>query len=50
MSPTIFNVVVDAMVWHWVEEMIESAGRQSGCGREGRHQNELFYADENIHL
>ena len=23
--PTIFNVMVDAVVWHWVEEMAERA-------------------------
>ena len=28
LSPTIFNVVVDLVVLHWVEEMVESAGGQ----------------------
>ena len=28
--------------------MIESGGRQSGRGREGRQKNELFYANENM--
>ena len=28
LSPTIFNVVVDAVVRHWVEEMAEGAGGQ----------------------
>ena len=46
--PTIFNVVVDAVVHHWVEEMVESTGGQSGCGREVIHQNTLFYADEGM--
>ena len=32
LSPTIFNVVVDAVVWHWVEDMVESAGGQGRCG------------------
>ena len=27
LSPTIFNVVVDAVVCHWVEGMVESVGR-----------------------
>ena len=26
LSPTIFNVVEDAVVRHWVEDMVESAG------------------------
>ena len=42
---TIFNVVVDSVVWHWVEDMVESAGGQGGRGREGRHQNSLLYTD-----
>ena len=45
LSPTIFNVVVDAVVRHWVEEIVESAG---GRGQEGRHQNSLFYAGDGM--
>ena len=41
-SPTIFNIVVDAVVRHLVSVMVESADEQSGCGQEGRHQNTLF--------
>ena len=36
------------MVWHWVEDIVESTGGQGGCGREGRHQNSLFYADDGM--
>ena len=43
LSPTIFNVVVDAVARHWVEVMVESAENQSGRGQEGRQQNDLFY-------
>ena len=32
LSPTIFNVVVDEVAWHWVEEMVERAGGQGRCG------------------
>ena len=46
--PTIFNVVVDAVVWHWVQDMVESAGGQGRCGREGRHQNTVLYADDGM--
>ena len=45
LSPTIYNMVVDAVVQHRVEEKAESAVGQGGHGREGRHQNTLFYAD-----
>ena len=45
LSPTIFNVVVDTVVRHWVTVMVDSAEERSGCGQEGRHQNSLFYAD-----
>ena len=42
LSPTIFNVVVDMVVRHWVIVMVESAEERSGCRQEGRHQNSLF--------
>ena len=45
---TIFNVVVYAVVWTWVEDMVESAGGQGGRRREGRHQNALFYMDDGM--
>ena len=48
LSPTIFNVVVDALVQHWVEEMVEGGGRQGGRGREGRNQNSLFYSNDGM--
>ena len=48
LSPTIFNVVADAVIWHWVEDMVESAGGQGGRGWERRHQNTLFYTDDGM--
>ena len=48
LSPTIFNVVVDAVVQNWVEVMEEVTGRQGGSGQEGRHQNSLFYMDDGM--
>ena len=48
LSPTILNVVVDAVVWNYVEEMIESAGGKGRRRQEGRHQNDLFYADDGM--
>ena len=48
LSPTIFNVVVDAVVCHWVTLTVEKAETQGERGREGRHQAALFYADDCI--
>ena len=41
LSPTIFNVVVDAMVRHWVTMALEEAEKR---GNEGRLQAAIFYA------
>ena len=48
LSPTIFNVVVDAVVRHWVTVMVEGAGERGECGKEGRHQNALFYTEDGM--
>ena len=45
LSPTIFNVVVDAVVRHWVTVMVEGAEERGKRGQEVRHKNALFYAD-----
>ena len=45
LSPTIFNVVVDAVVRHWVTSAIAEAEAQGELGKEGRHQAALFYAN-----
>ena len=44
LSPTIFKVVVDAVVSHWVTGVISDAEEQGGLGKEGRHQADLFNA------
>ena len=46
LSPTIFNVVMDAVAINWVAVIVKSADNQIGRGQEGRHQNSLFYADD----
>ena len=38
LSPTIFNMVVDAVANNWVEKMVERACGQGGRGREEKHQ------------
>ena len=48
LSLTIFNAVVDAVVLHWVTVMVEGAEERDERGKEGRHQNALFYADDVI--
>ena len=48
LSSTIFNVVVDVVVRHWVSVMVEGAEERGNCGKEGRHQNSLLYADNGM--
>ena len=38
LSPTIFNMVVDAVVRHWVTLAVTEAETKGERGREGRHQ------------
>ena len=48
LSPTIFNVVVNAVVRHWVNRVVEEAEAKGETGREGRHQAALLYADDGM--
>ena len=48
LSPTIFNVVVDAVVRHWVTMLLEEAEKRGERRKEGRHQAALFYADNSM--
>ena len=48
LSPTIFNVVVDAVVRHWIHGVVEKAEARWETGREGRHQAALFYSDDGM--
>ena len=48
LSPTIFNVVVDAVVRHWVTMALDEAEKRGERGKECRHQAALFYADEGM--
>ena len=48
LSPTIFNVVVDTVVRHWVHGFMEEAEARGETGREGRHQAALFYANNGM--
>ena len=48
LSPTIFNVVVDAVVCHWVKMALAEAEKRGERGNEGRNQAALFYADDGM--
>ena len=48
LSPTIFNVVVDAVVRNWANRIVEEAEARGEKGREGRHQAALFYVDNGM--
>ena len=48
LSPTIFNLVVDALVRHWVTGVIADTEEQGEIGKEGRHKAALFYADNGM--
>ena len=48
LSPTIFNAVVDAVVQHWVQGVVEESEARGELGQEGRHQVALFYANNGM--
>ena len=48
LSPTIFNVVVDTVVRHWLLLATQEAERRGEWGRERRHQAALFCADDSM--
>ena len=47
-SPAIFNVVVDAVVRHWVKMALAEAEKRGERGNKGRHQAALFYAGNGV--
>ena len=48
LSPTIFNVVVDAVVHHWVTMTMDEDEKWGERVNKGMHQASLFYADEGM--
>ena len=48
LSPIIFNVLVDAVVRHWGHTGGEGGRDAGGAGERGRHQSDLFYADDGM--
>ena len=45
LSPIIFNVVMDAVLRHWVKIVVEGKEEQGELEQEGRNQATLFYTD-----
>ena len=48
LPPTIFNVVVYAVVRHWATMALAESEKRGERGGEGRHQAALFYADDDM--
>ena len=48
LSPTIFNVVVDAVFRHWIEGLVVETVEKGETGREGRHQLAVFYTNDEM--
>ena len=47
LSPTIFNVVVEAVVRHWLEGLQNATKEKGATGREV-HFSAVFYADDGM--
>ena len=48
LSPTIFNVVVDAVVWNWLNGLVDKAEAKGETGGQVRHQSAVFYANDGM--
>ena len=48
LSPTILNVVVDAVVRHWIDGKVDETEEKGEMGREGRHQSAVFYTNDGM--
>jgi hypothetical protein len=47
-SPTIFNIVVDAVVRYWLSQVCGADAALAGLGYEVKNQCVLFYADDGL--
>ena len=41
-------MVVDAVVRHWIDGIVDETEEKGETGREGRHQSAVFYADDGM--
>ena len=48
LPPTIFNVVVSALMCHWISLVSGGAGGQCGWGREVLHRTEFYCTDDGL--
>ena len=48
LSPTIFNIVVDAVVRYWLSLVLDGTESDDGLGRSVAEQLVLFYADDGL--
>ena len=48
LSPTFSNVVVDAVVRHWIDGLVSETKEKGDTGREGRHKSAVFYANDGM--
>ena len=48
LSPTIFDVVVDVVVRHWVMMTLAKVEKRGERGSEGRHQAAILYMDDGM--
>ena len=48
LPPTIFNVVVDAVVCHWISLVEGGTGGQDGWGRAVLHRAAFLYMDDGL--
>ena len=39
---------MNAVVWHWSIGLVDEAEAKGETGREGRHQSEIFYANDGM--
>ena len=52
LSPTIFNVVLDVVLWNWVALVVVTEGgvepATEGLGKDIQHKSSYFYADNKL--
>ena len=41
-------MVVDTVVWHWIDGIVDETEEKGETGREGRHQSAIFNADDGM--
>lgn len=48
LSPTIFNIVTDVVVWHWLSVVSDNPDHVHGLGPDIKDKAALFYADDGL--